>query len=144
MNKLSEDLQELSDRVSRLEERVEGAQQESKDRLQASIERSKADAKARQDAFKMQVSAKQASAAKQWEELQANYNQKVGEIKSRIEADKDAHEAKRARRRADSLAADASDLIAFAVLAIGDAEVTLLEAIAAEAYAESLAEKTTV
>jgi hypothetical protein len=40
-----------------------------------------------------------------------------------------------ARCRADALAADARNLIHFAVLAIDDAELALLEAIEAEAYA---------
>ena len=144
MKKLSDDLRNLSERVASVEDKVRAAEQESRDKLQASIEGAKADAKTRQDAFKAQVTTKQAAAAKQWEELQTGYNQKVQEIKSKIEADKDAHEAKRARRGADALAADARDLIAFAVLAIDDAELALLEAIAAEAYADALAETSAV
>lgn len=139
MKKLSDNLRELADRVANAENKVIAAEQESKEKVQASILKSKADAKARQDAFKAQVKAKQADSAAQWEDLQADYNQKVLKIKGKIDTEKEAHEAKKARRRADHSASYAEDAIWFAILAIDDAEVAVLEAIDAEAYAESLA-----
>jgi hypothetical protein len=141
MKKLSDDLRKLADRAASAEDKVKAAEQESKDKLDASIRQSKAEAKARQDAFKAQVKARQAASAQQWVDLQTSYNQKVQQIKSKIEVDKEVHEAKRARRSADRLAADARDLILFAMLAIDDAELALLEAIEADAYADSLADQ---
>ena len=139
MKKLSDNIRELADRVANTEHKVAAAEQESKEKVQAAIEKSKADAKARQDAFKAKVQAKQAESAEQWEDLQADYNQKVLKIKGKIDSEKDAHEAKKARRRADHLASYAEDAISFAILAIDDAEVAVLEAIDAEVYAASLA-----
>ena len=77
MKKLSDNVQELADRAANAKNKVTAAEQESKEKLQASIPKSKADAKVRQEAFKAQVSAKQAASAQQWEDLQAHYNQKV-------------------------------------------------------------------
>jgi hypothetical protein len=141
MGKFSEDLQELSDRVARMEEALRRADKESEEKLQASIQKAKADAQAKHEAFKAHVRAEQEASAQEWEELQTGYNQKLLEIKNKIDADKEAHEVKKARREADALAADARDLIRFAALAIDDAEVALLEAIYAEAYAESLVDR---
>jgi hypothetical protein len=141
MKKLSDDLRELSERVAEAEEQVRAVEQESKEKLEAAILRSKTDAKTRQDAFKAQIKAKQAAAAQQWEDLQNSHNQKVQQIKTRIETDKEVHEAKKARRRADRFAADAQDLIRFALMAIDDAQLAVLEAIEAELYAESLADQ---
>jgi hypothetical protein len=141
MKKLSDDLRELADRIASVEKTVRAAEQESREKLEAAILRSKTDAQARQDAFRAEVKAMEVAAAQQWEDLQNSHNQKVQQIKSKIEADKEVHEAKRARRRADRLAADARDLIHFAVLAVDDAELALLEAIEAEVYAQSLADQ---
>ena len=77
--------------------------------------------------------------ASQWEELQANYNQKVKQIKSNIEAKKEARERNRAVRRADDAESYAEASIYFAMLALDEAEVAILEAVDARAYAESLA-----
>jgi hypothetical protein len=139
MNKLSETIRELANRVANFENKVTAAEQESKEKVQASILKARTDAKDRQDAFKARVEAKQADSASQWEDLRADYNQKVLKIKGKIETEKEAHEAKKARRRADFLASYAEDAIWFAWLAIDEAEVAVLEAIDAEAYAESLA-----
>jgi hypothetical protein len=139
MKKLSEDLRELADRVADAEDKATAAEQASKEKVQASIAKSKAAAKARQEAFKAQVNAKQAASAQQWEDLRANYNQKVLQIKGKIDTEKDAHEVKRAKRRAVAAAAYAEDAIRFAMLAIDEAELAVLEAIEADVYAESLA-----
>jgi hypothetical protein len=140
MKKLSDDLRKLADRVAEVENTVSAAEQESKEKLEAAIQRSRTEAKERQDAFKALVKSEEAAIAEQWEDLQNSHNQKVQQIKNKIEADKEAHEAKRARRRADECAEDARYLIRYALLAIDDAELAVLEAIEADAYADSLAD----
>lgn len=66
-------------------------------------------------------------------EIQSRRQSQAGRVQG-------SSEGRRARRRADALAADARDLIRFAMLAIDDAELALLEALEAEAHAESLAD----
>lgn len=139
MKKLSDDLDKLAGRAEKVKDTVKAAEQESKDKLEAAISKSKADAKTRQDEFKAQVKAKQTATAQKWEDLQNSHNEKVQQAKNKIEAVKEAHEAKRARHLADALAVDAEDLIRFAWMAIDDAELAVLEAIEADAYADSLA-----
>ena len=139
MNKLSEDLQGLSEHVENAEKKVAAAEQQSKEKVEASLKKSREDAKARQESFKASVKAKQANAASQWEELQANHNKKVQEIKNKIETEKEAREVKKAQKRADDAASYAAAAIMYVYLGIDEAEVAVLEAIDAQAYADSLA-----
>jgi hypothetical protein len=139
MKKLSDSLRELADRLAEVEEAIRASEEESKEKLEAAILRSKTNAQARQEAFRAEVKAMEAAAAQQWEDLQRSHNQKVQQIKNKIEADKEVHEAKRARRRADSRAEDARYLIGYALITIDDAELAVLEALEAEAYAQALA-----
>jgi hypothetical protein len=138
MKKLSESLKELADHVAKMEKKVAAAEKQNQEKMQAAIDASKADAQARQDEFKAKVSEGKAAAASQWEDLQANHNRQVAQIKSNIEAKKDALELNRATFRADDAEAYADASIAFAIMALDDAEIATLEAIGARAYADSL------
>jgi hypothetical protein len=138
MKTLSENLKELSDHIVSTAKEIETAEQQSREKLEASIKKSRVEAKARQDQFAANVKAKQSAAALQWEELQANYNQKVMQIKNKIATSKEAREAKKAAKRADDAEAYAEAAILFVFLAIDEAEVAVLEAIAARADAESV------
>lgn len=139
MKKLSESLQALADHVANMEKKVTAAEKETKEKVEATINASKVDAKARQDEFKAQVNEGKAAAASQWEDLQTNYNQQVEQIKSNIEVKKEARELNRAVNRADDAEDYAAASIAFAIMAIDDAEIATLEAVDARAYAEALA-----
>lgn len=139
MKKLSESLRKVADRVANMENKVAAAEQETTEKVEAKIEASKADAKARQEEFKAHVTEKQEAVASQWEELRENHNQRVGKIKSNIEAKKGAMELKRAMHRADDAESYADASIYWALIAIDEAEIAALEAIGARAYADSLA-----
>ena len=139
MKKLSESLQALADHVAKMEKKVSAAERESKEKVEARIDASKADAQARQQEFKAKVSETKAEVASQWEDLQTDYNRQVAQIKSHIEAKKEARELNRAANRADDAEDYAAASIAFAIMAIDDAEIATLEAVDARAYAASLA-----
>ena len=140
MKKLSEQLKELSDRVAKTETKAATAQQESKEKLDTSIQKSRADAEARRASFKADAQAKQATAASDWEALQADFHQKTQQIKNKIETEKEAREVKKANRRADDAEDYAAAAIMYVYMAVDEAEVAVLEAIAARAYADSLAD----
>jgi DNA polymerase II small subunit/DNA polymerase delta subunit B len=139
MKKLSEQLKDLSDRVSKAETKATTAQQESKEKVEASLQKSKADAEARRASFKTDVQAKQAAAASDWEALQADFHQKTQQIKNKIETEKEAREVKKAIKRAEDAEDYAVAAIMYVYMAVDEAEVAVLEAIAARAYADSLA-----
>ena len=138
MKKFSESLHELAEHVAKLEKKVASAEQQNEDKVEAEVNAPKANAKARQDEFKAKVSEGKAAAASQWEELQANYNRQVTQIKSNVGAKKEALELNRATFRADDAESYADASIAFAIMALDEAEIATLEAIGARAYADSL------
>jgi len=138
VEKLSEGLQELSDQVADTKNTVATAEQKSKEKVEASIKKSKEAAKARQESFKANIKQSDAMGACHWEELQEIYNQKVREIKNKRETEKEARDLKRAMKRAEDAQDFAEAAIMFASLAIGEAEIAILEAIDAQAYAEML------
>jgi hypothetical protein len=82
----------------------------------------------------------QAAAAMQWDELQGHYYQKIQQIKNKIETEKEAREGKKAKKRAKDCEAYINAAIGFAMLVIDEVEVAALEAIDAEAYADSVTE----
>uniref|UniRef100_UPI003F9908D0 hypothetical protein n=1 Tax=Mycobacterium sp. TaxID=1785 RepID=UPI003F9908D0 len=114
MKKLSELLRELADRAENAENKVAAAEQETGEKVHAAIDTSKADAKARQDEFKVNVAKKKATAASDWKKLQAEHNQRVEKIKNNIAAKKDAVNRKLAEHRADDAEDNATALIYFA------------------------------
>jgi len=139
MKKLSESLKELSDHVANTENKVAAAEQETKAKVEASLQKSKADAKARQAAFKNHVQQEQAEAASIWEDMQNDFTQRLLQIKNKRETEMEAREVKKARQRAEDAEANAVTAIGFAYLAVDEAEVAILEALDAQAYAGSLA-----
>src|SRR5262245_43386586 len=68
MKKLSESMQELSDHAANTQKKVATAEQEAREKVEASIEAAKAEAKVRQDEFKAKVMEGKAAVASQWEE----------------------------------------------------------------------------
>ena len=139
MKTISDELQILADHIADSEKRVKTAEQESKEGVEAAIRKSEADARARREAFKLRMQ-EQAATAMQWDELQGHYYQKIQQIKNKIETEKEASEAKKAKKRAKDTEAYADAAICFAMLVIDEVEVAALEAIDAEAYADSVTE----
>ena len=139
MKKLSESLQELSDHVANTENKVAAAEQETKAKVESALQKSKADAKARQADFKDHVQQQQSEAASIWEDMQNDFTQRLQQIKNKRETEMEAREVKKARQRAEDADAYAVITIDFAMLAIDEAEVAILEAFDADAYADSLA-----
>ena len=139
MKKLSESLQELSDHVANTENKVAAAEQETKAKVEVALQKSKADAKARQADFKDHVRQEQSEAASIWEDMQNDFTQRLQQIKNKRETEMEAREVKKARQRAEDADAYAVITIDFAMLAIDEAEVAVLEAFDADAYADSLA-----
>ena len=99
--------------------------------MEASIQKSKADAEARRMSFKADVRSKQSAAASDWEALQGDFHQKTQQIKNKIETEKETHEIKKANNRAEHAEDYAVAAIMYVYLAVDEADVVVLEAIAA-------------
>ena len=139
MQKLSELLRDLADRAEKAETKIEAVEQETSEKVHDAIDKSKAEAQARQDEFTANVAKTKAAVGSDWKKLQEDHNERVQKIKKHIAAKKDAVSRKVAEHRADDAEDYATASIYFARMAIDDADVATLEAIEARAYAESLA-----
>jgi hypothetical protein len=138
MTKISEKVQQLKDHAAHAEKEIAAAQKETDKKMDTAIDSAKAEAKVRQDKFKENVAARKATAASDWETLQAEHNKRIEKIKNTIATKKDTHDLKVANRQADDAEGYASASIDYALIAIDDAEIATLEAIDARFYAESL------
>ena len=139
MKNLSKNLRQLGNHLAKTEKKISAAGEKTKKKLEASINKSTEVAKTRQESFKANVKEKEATAALQWGELQDNYNQKIQQIKNKIETQEETRDSIRAVHRAVDAKAYAEAAVSFAMLAIDEAEVAVLEAFDAQVYAESLA-----
>ena len=139
MKKLSELLRDLANRAEKAETKIEAVEQETSEKVHDAIDKSKAEAQARQDEFKANVAKTKAAAGSDWKKLQEDHNERMQKIKKHIAAKKDAVNRKLAEDRADDAEEYARASIYFASMAIDNAEVASLEAIEARAYAASLA-----
>ena len=139
MKKLSENFKDLSDHVADTKQKVADAEKQTKEKVETTIKKSKDAAKARQASFTTKVKEAKVVPVAQWDEVQENFHQKTQQIKNKIGTDKEAREVKKANKQADDAEEYAGAAIMFAYMAIDEAEVAVLEAIAARAYADTLA-----
>jgi hypothetical protein len=139
MNKLSERLNELAIRVEDLEQQYEAAKTEASEALEERITEAKAAAEVRREEIADAMGLAEARIDSFMKELQKNYNDGLAQLKSALTAGAGEFEHSSAVLRADDAESYALFALDFALLALADAEVAVMEAVDARAYAESLA-----
>lgn len=137
MKPLSEQFGELSKRAAEVEARVEAFKQETQDKRDEKVAAMKADVESAKSRFETSVTAKKDEVTSAWTEFNASMEARVDKVKAEIEAKKEAIDKDRAARRAGKLEDNATASIAFALLAMEDAEYAVAEAIDARLHAES-------
>jgi len=140
MKKLSEQLTELAARAAKLEKSATAAQQENKAKLETRIETAKAETKAMHQTFNARVQSMEAKTSEHWTELKQNFDNRIKQIKQELDERKDSRDLKRSQTRADRAENNAEAAISFALYSIAEAEVAVLEALDARAFASSLEE----
>lgn len=139
MKTLSEQLTELSERAAKIEARAAAAKEETQAKLNARVEAAKAEAETQRQAFMASAHEKGEQAKKPWLELKKNMEDKFAEAKSDIADFKHSQDLARAQKRADRLEEHAAHAIAFALMAMDEAENAVLEAVDARLHAKSMA-----
>ncbi len=139
MAKLSEKLADLSARAGDIEARAEAFHSEQQDKRDQKIAELKADIEAQQDKMQSAVQAKGDEISSAWSSFNASMRDKAGAVRAQIEAKKDAVDAGRAARRAERLEYNAMLTIDFALAAMDEAELAVIEAIDARAHSDDLA-----
>jgi hypothetical protein len=137
MEKLSEQLADLSVRAKHAEDAAAAAQKEAHDKVMARRDQARADATAAIQ--KVDKSIKSAgdnarsagdAAVKKWTALQTKVSGDLESLKSEIAQKKHDFDTRRAEKHADRLEWEASLAVDYAIAAIEQAEVAVLDAVA--------------
>jgi hypothetical protein len=134
--KLSEQLADMSARAVQVEERVESLKTETLEKRDAQVAALKTSVETARSNFESSVKSKGDEIATAWSDLNSSMKARAETVKSAVMSKKEAIEAGHARLRADMLEENAAATIVFAVMAIEDAEIAVVEAMDARMIAD--------
>jgi hypothetical protein len=137
-------LDDLQQRVATARSAVQEAAAESDAQLKERIDRAQADLDQSVQKARQEVSEAADTARAKWAQLKADAAAKRNEVKANIDKRNSHVDAKVAAKDADWAEADAADALDFADWAVESAQLAILDAIHARAYADRLAEADTL
>jgi hypothetical protein len=103
------------------------------------MEQVRADFIARQESVHAKVGQAADRAHSQWRSMKLDAETKIDDLHERVEAKRDERDVKKAERHAEAAEEDAVDAVDFACWAIQQAELAVLDAIAARVWADKRA-----
>jgi hypothetical protein len=133
---LSEQLAALSVHAKKAEDTVAAAQEETHDEIMSRWEQARADARATTEKVNKQIQSMGDSAAKDWNARKAKIAADMDALKAKVIRKKHELDARRAEREADRLESDASLAIDYAIAAVDQARLAVLDAVAGRIQAE--------
>jgi hypothetical protein len=139
MAKLSEQLAELSARAKRTEDDMATARQEARDKLAARRAQAHADATAAVSKVDHEVRSFGDKVTLDLTAAKAKIDADLASLKSKVAQQKHEHDVKHAAHRADALESDASFAIDYAIAAVEQANLAVLDAIEGRLEAEAIA-----
>ena len=134
--RLSEQLADLSVHAKKAEDTVAAAQKETHDKIMSRWEQARADAAATTEKVNQQIQSAGDSAAKEWNARKAKIAADVDALKAKVVRKKHELDARRAEREADRLEWDAGVAIDYAIAAVDQAKLAVLDALAGRIQAE--------
>lgn len=141
--RLADQLQEYVDalqkQVTHLKNAADQAGEESSAQVRERIDQAKADAAAHQEPAPEQAGQAAGRAQSQWQSVKANAAAKIQDLQDRIDRRRDQLDVKLADDDAEAAEEEALDTLDFARWAAKQAELTVLDAIDARAWANELA-----
>jgi len=135
----SERLDALQQRVAAAKADVQAAATESREQIGKRIDQAQGDLNRAVKNAQQQTEQAVDSARTKWAQMRADAAAKMEDVKAKIDKRNRQMDAKVAAREADWADADAADAIHFAEWAVDNAELAILDAIDARAYADPLA-----
>ncbi|RYP85069.1 hypothetical protein EKO23_13880 [Nocardioides guangzhouensis] len=132
-------LDTLQQRVAAAKAAVQAAAAESDEQLKQRIDRAQAHLDESAQSARQQLSQVDDSARAKWTQLRADASAKLNDVKANIERRNRQMDAKVAAKDADWAEADSAEALDFADWAVENAELAMLDAIHARAYADKLA-----
>lgn len=136
--KLSDHLRTMSEHIASVESKIDELAQGTNDTVSSGVASAKEKVKSAQSDFNQRVSNADASAREHLQNLEDSFNTRVEQARAAGESRVKAVDAHIAEANASSAEVYAEDTMAFALLAMAEAEAAALDAIQARNHADSL------
>ena len=133
---LSEQLADLSVHAKKAEDTLAAAQKETHDKIMSRWEQARADATATTQKVNQQIQSAGDSAAKDWNARKAKIAADMDALKAKFAHKKQELDARRAEKEADRLEWDAGVAIDYAIAAVDQAKLAVLDAVAGRIQAQ--------
>ena len=133
---LSEQLADLSVHAKKAEDTVAAAQKETHEKIISRWEQARADAIATAETVNEQIESVGDSVAKDWNARKAKVTADIDALKAKVVRKKRDLDAKLAEKEADRLESDASFAIDYAIAAVDQARLAVLDAVAGRIQAK--------
>jgi hypothetical protein len=134
--KLSDQLADLSVHAKKAEDTVAAVQNETHDKIMSRWEQARADATATTQKVNQQIQSAGDNVAKDWNARKAKIVADVDALKAKVVRKKRELDAKHAEKEADRLERDAGLAIDYAIAAVDQARLAVLDAVAGRIQAE--------
>jgi len=133
---LSEQLSDLSVHAKRAEDTLAAAQKETHDKIMSRWEHARVDATATTENVNEQIQSVGDNVAKDWNARKAKIAADMDALKAKVVRKKRELDAKLAAKEADRLESDASLAIDYAIAAVDQARLAVLDAVDGRIHAE--------
>jgi hypothetical protein len=132
-------LQDLKSKVNEMVDHAQAAADENHEQLKQRVDRTQADANRAMQGAQQQAEETADRAKSKWAQMKADAAARREDIKAKIDKRADQLDAKAAASEADWAERDAADAIDYAEWMVYDAELAVLDALDARAYADERA-----
>ena len=136
---ISEQVDALQAKVANLKNSLDASRHETNEQIKARMAEAKAKADAAQEAARDQADQAADRAQGQWKALKADASARTQELQGRIDRKRDQHDVRAAERDAEAAEDDAADALDYADWVIDQAELAVLDAADARAWANARA-----
>src|SRR5215470_10603923 len=136
--RLSEQLSDLSVHARKAEDAVAAAQKETHDKIMSRWEQARADATATTEKVNQQIQSVSDSVAKDWNARKAKIAADMDSLKAKVVRKKHELDARHAEKEADRLERTAGLAIDYAIAAVDQARLAVLDAVAGRIQAEQV------
>jgi hypothetical protein len=133
---LSEQLADLSVRAKHAEDAFSAAQKEAHDKIEARMQKARADATAAVEKVNQKIKSANDDAMRDWNAVKAKVAADIAVLKANVAEAKHDHDVKRAESRADRLEWEAGFAIDYAIASVEQAKLAVLDAIDGRLEAE--------
>jgi hypothetical protein len=135
----SAQLDALQQHVARAKSAVQAAASESRDQLRQRIDQAQVDIDLAAKDARQQAGQAADRARSKWAQMKADAAAKIDDVQAKMDRRANQLDAKLAANEANGAEADAADALDFAEWAVDNAQLAMLDAVDARAYADKLA-----